>query len=527
MGITLAPDTQSAHLHINAIQVWHHHQRDRVQVQGNLRSDTAGTLRRGHGLAFKMNDYFIIPGSPGHHLQEIVRIVVGPHRQSTSRLTGRVVALPYAQRLAQHIQYALNQPGIRLRLIAIGQFKSLPGMRTQRQPCLTPKTRRYRRLIENAPLQQQRQAINALGRFRIDAFVNQGVNQLPVTHQAISAGTGQTQRLAQQGILICKNESDERGVVGRHQSGVVHGTCEPGGFVLQGLGIHGFQPLLVNHGSGIFAAGPGGPVEAGNQPVRTPASTTKIGLRIRPAQSNLGDHAAHVGHLDRALLKNPPDFFDQTVDHMLVADVISNVLDHSLTDQRELALLPLGFTGHAEQQAQVDGQDLSQVVVRLFGRYRGMQIVASGHGKQPQFAESLNDHGVGTLALQRMGCQCGEKNTGFGPVRTGEHAGQFEAFGALLDNLAATRLQQDPSGSIQYARKLAGPCEGPALFHGLDRVIQPLHQLVEIHSWRCAARLVIVQTIILRAWHQTRLLLMLLLIIHRNRGLPDVSGGPA
>ena len=156
-----------------------------------------------------------------------------------------------------------------------------------------------------------------------------------------------------------------------------------------------------------------------------------------------------------------------------------------------------------------------------------MKVTAPGHGQQPQLAEGLDDHGIGILALQRVGCQRGEQYPGFGPVRTGENAGQFEPLGPFLDDPATFRLQQNPAGSIQYARKLAGPGEGPALFHGLDRVIQPLHQLVEIHSWRCAARLVIVQTIILRAWHQTRLLLMLLLIIHRNRGLPDVSGGPA
>ncbi len=212
---------------------------------------------------------------------------------------------------------------------------------------------------------------------------------------------------------------------------------------------------------------------------------------------------------------------------MLVADVIGHVLDNGLTDQGKLALLPFGLAGHSKQQAQIDSQDLGQVVVCLFSRYCGVQVVAPGHGKQPQFAEGLDDDGVGILALQRMGCQRGEKDTGFGPVGSGENARQLETLSALFDDLAATRLQQDPAGNIQHTWELAGPGKGPALFHGLDSVIQPLNQLVEIHSWRCAARLAIVQTIILRAWHQTRLLLMLLLIIHRNRGLPDVSGGPA
>ena len=154
VGIALAADAQPAHLHINAVQMRHYNQGDRIQIEGYLGRDTADTAGRRHRLAFKVNDDLIVSGSPGHHLQEIIRIVIGPHRESTGRLAGRIVALPHAQRLAQHIQHALNQPGIGLRLVAIGQFKSLPRMGAQREPCLAPQTRRNRRLIKNTPLQQ-------------------------------------------------------------------------------------------------------------------------------------------------------------------------------------------------------------------------------------------------------------------------------------------------------------------------------------------------------------------------------------
>ena len=52
---------------------------------------------------------------------------------------------------------------------------------------------------------------------------------------------------------------------------------------------------------------------------------------------------------------------------MFVADVVGHILNNSLADQCQLALLPLGLTGHTEQQAQVDGQHLGQVVMGLFG----------------------------------------------------------------------------------------------------------------------------------------------------------------
>ena len=90
-------------------------------------------------------------------------------------------------------------------------------------------------------------------------------------------------------------------------------------------------------------------------------------MRVGPAQSDLRDHPAHVRHLDWSLFEDPPDFLDQTVNHMFVADVVGHILNNSLADQCQLALLPLGLTGHTEQQAQVDGQHLGQVVMGLFG----------------------------------------------------------------------------------------------------------------------------------------------------------------
>ena len=174
---------------------------------------------------------------------------------------------------------------------------------------------------------------------------------------------------------------------------------------MQGHGVHGLQPFLVNRNARIFAARLCWPVKARNQTLRTLTRTTEIHIGINAAQCNLGNHLPYAADLDRSLLQYAPDLFNQLIDDMLIADLGGNMLYHRAADQCQLALLPLGFACFTKQHVQVDGQYLGQVVMRLFRRHRLMQVFTARDRQQTQFAEPFDDDRIGLWALQGKGGQ--------------------------------------------------------------------------------------------------------------------------
>jgi len=68
VGIFAAFHAQLAHGHINAIQVWCHHQGNRIDIQHPTLGQSFHGLPGGDRLSLEMHHHFVIPRGPGNHL---------------------------------------------------------------------------------------------------------------------------------------------------------------------------------------------------------------------------------------------------------------------------------------------------------------------------------------------------------------------------------------------------------------------------------------------------------------------------
>ncbi len=195
-------------------------------------------------------------------------------------------------------------------------------------------------------------------------------------------------------------------MIGRNQTGIVHGSGKTRRLVLQCAGVHRLKALLIHLQARILAAGLGGTKQAADQSVGALPADTQLDGRIDLTDRNLGDHALDAVHLNGPLLQNPPDFLNQLVDDVFVANPLRQVSVQRSGNQRETPLLlSLRLAGRPKEQLQVNGQHLGQIMMGLLRGHTRVLIIAQGNGEQTQLADSFNHHRRGIRTFQRVRSQ--------------------------------------------------------------------------------------------------------------------------
>ncbi len=123
-----------------------------------------------------------------------------------------------------------------------------------------------------------------------------------------------------------------------------------------------------------------------------------------------------------------------------------------------------------------------------------MPVTATGHPQKAQLTDRLDYHGVGILALQRVGGERGQKNGWVRPVGAFEYTSLFQPLGPRVNCLTPIRLQKHTPGSIKQPGEFAGLGERPAFLQRHDGLVQFLHQLVEVDRRCLTGRLLFTQT---------------------------------
>ena len=407
---------QRAHGVIDAVQVGHQHRRHCVHVQRRDRRRGQRQLLGGEALALEVHHQVVVAGGPDDHLQQIVRIVVGPHGNRPRRLAGGVVALADAQRQTEHAEHAGDQLHLGRPDVAQCLDDGGVGVGAQGLAQLPPQRRRHRRREQHAPFQHQRQAVGGLGGFREHRGVDQRVDQILVAEQGIAAGGAQPQGRAYQLGGLGHGEAQEHRLIRRHQTGVVHRAGEAVGLLLQGLAVHARQALGIHLQPRILHGRLGGSEQGAHQTVRA-AAVGYGDRRVVQAGGDLRDHRFKVVHPYRPLGQNPPDLLDQPVDDVVVTDARHQQLQHAAHGHRHAPLAHANrFAAGLEQQIQVQRQHLGQIMVRLFGGQGFMGQLALGHRQQAKFAETFQGDVVGGAQAQGLNGDVRLQNLRVGPV---------------------------------------------------------------------------------------------------------------
>ncbi len=211
------------------------------------------------------------------------------------------------------------------------------------------------------------------------------------------------------------------------------------------------------------------------------ATRAEVDVGSVPEDRDLGDHLLDGVDLDGALLQDAPDLVDQLRHDVLVADAVRDVAHDGAADLAQAALaFTLGLARRAEQQAEVQGQHLGEVVL---GGLRGkalVQVVPDGDGQHAQFADGLEDHDVGIVAGQRGRRHGRVEDLRLFPVGPGEQPGGLHGDGARLDGGRAAVGGQDALGGVEDRPQPGQLREGGCLGQALDGVVESFRQTVQV-----------------------------------------------